>query len=130
MGSTLGDHPTCPSRPWRNASAPWSMWCWPIRRSQALRSTIGVSSGWSSINRGNLTVSLKPLSEAGQLSSDAMIDRLRGPLESVGGVQTTLFAAQDLRGGGRQGGAQFQYADDHPRRAPNCGNGRWRSRTG
>ena len=25
-------------------------------------------------------------------------------------MQTTLFSAQDLRGGGRQGGAQFQYA--------------------
>ena len=72
-------------------------------------STVGVSSGWSSINRGNLTVSLKPLSERG-ISSEAVIARLRGPLERVAGVQTTLFSAQDLRGGGRQGGAQFQYA--------------------
>ncbi len=72
-------------------------------------STVGVSSGWSSINRGNLTVSLKPLSERG-ISSEAVIARLRGPLEKVAGVQTTLFSAQDLRGGGRQGGAQFQYA--------------------
>ena len=39
-----------------------------------------------------------------------MIARLREPLEKVTGVQTTLFSAQDLRGGGRQGGAQFQYA--------------------
>jgi hydrophobe/amphiphile efflux-1 (HAE1) family protein len=72
-------------------------------------STVGVSSGWSSINRGNITISLKPLSERG-ISSEAVIGRLRGPLEKVGGVQTTLFSAQDLRGGGRQGGAQFQYA--------------------
>jgi multidrug efflux pump len=72
-------------------------------------STVGVSNGWSSINRGNLTVSLKPLSERG-ISSEAVIARLRGPLEKLGGVQTTLFSAQDLRGGGRQGGAQFQYA--------------------
>src|SRR6185437_9447521 len=72
-------------------------------------STVGVSSGWSSINRGNLTVSLKPLSERG-ISSEAVIARLRGPLEKIGGVQTTLFSAQDLRGGGRQGGAQYQYA--------------------
>ena len=71
-------------------------------------STVGVSNGWSSINRGNLTVSLKPLSERG-ISSEAVIARLRGPLEKVAGVQTTLFSAQDLRGGGRQGGAQFQY---------------------
>jgi len=72
-------------------------------------STVGVSSGWRSINRGNLTISLKPLSDRG-ISSEAVIARLRGPLEKVGGVQTTLFSAQDLRGGGRQGGAQFQYA--------------------
>ena len=39
-----------------------------------------------------------------------MIDRLRGPLNRVGGVQTSLYAAQDLRGGGRQGGSQYQYA--------------------
>ena len=72
-------------------------------------STVGVSNGWSSINRGSLTVSLKPLSERG-ISSEAVIARLRAPLEKLGGVQTTLFSAQDLRGGGRQGGAQYQYA--------------------
>src|SRR5271166_1085430 len=65
-------------------------------------STVGVSNGWSSINRGGLTVSLKPLAERG-LSSEAVIARLREPLEKVEGVQTTLFSAQDLRGGGRQG---------------------------
>ncbi|HET7879529.1 MAG TPA: efflux RND transporter permease subunit [Acetobacteraceae bacterium] len=74
----------------------------------AVGSQVGVSSGWSSINRGSLTVSLKPLSERG-ISSEEVIDRLRGPLEKVAGVQTTLFSAQDLRGGGRQGGAQYQY---------------------
>ena len=72
-------------------------------------SQVGVSNGWSSINRGSLTLSLKPLSERG-ISSEAVIARLRGPLEKVEGVQTTLFSAQDLRGGGRQGGAQYQYA--------------------
>ena len=75
----------------------------------AVGSTVGVSNGWSSINRGSLTLSLKPLSERG-ISSEAVIARLRGPLEKVEGVQTTLFSAQDLRGGGRQGGAQYQYA--------------------
>ena len=36
-------------------------------------------------------------------------------------MQTTLFSAQDLRGGGRQGGAQYQYAmitPGHQRTAP------------
>jgi multidrug efflux pump len=75
----------------------------------AVGSNVGVANGWSSINRGFLTVSLKPLSER-RISSEAVIARLREPLEKVTGVQTTLFSAQDLRGGGRQGGAQFQYA--------------------
>jgi multidrug efflux pump len=72
-------------------------------------STVGVSSGWSSMNRGGLTVSLKPLHERG-VSSDDVITRLREKLARVDGIQTFLFSAQDLRGGGRQGGSQYQYA--------------------
>jgi multidrug efflux pump len=71
-------------------------------------STIGVSSGWSSLNRGNLTVSLKPLEERG-ISSEAVIERLRPQLGRLGGVQAFLYSAQDLRGGGRSGGSQYQY---------------------
>ena len=71
-------------------------------------SNVGVASGWSSLNRGWLTVSLKPLAER-HISSEQVIDRLREPLAKVGGVQTFLFSAQDLRGGGRQGGSQYQF---------------------
>ena len=72
-------------------------------------STIGVSQGWSSLNRGWLYISLKPLAERG-VSSEQVIARLRGKLAQVSGVQTFLFSAQDLRGGGRSGGAQYQFA--------------------
>ena len=72
-------------------------------------STIGVSQGWSSLNRGWLYISLKPLSERG-VSAEQVIARLRGKLAQVSGVQTFLFSAQDLRGGGRSGGAQYQFA--------------------
>ncbi|HEY4173261.1 MAG TPA: efflux RND transporter permease subunit, partial [Rhodopila sp.] len=72
-------------------------------------SNVGVASGWSSMNRGWMTISLKPLSQRG-IASDAVIDRLRDKLAKVDGIQTFLFSAQDLRGGGRQGGSQFQYA--------------------
>ena len=74
----------------------------------AISSTVGVSNGWSSLNRGNLTVSLKPLEERG-VSAEAVITRLRPLLARVGGIQTFLFSAQDLRGGGRSGGSQYQY---------------------
>ena len=30
-------------------------------------------------------------------------------MAKVGGIQTFLFSAQDLRGGGRQGGSQYQF---------------------
>ena len=71
-------------------------------------STVGVSSGWASLNRGQLTVSLKTRSERG-VTSDEVITRLRGKLGLVDGIQTFLFSAQDLRSGGRQGGSQYQY---------------------
>jgi hydrophobe/amphiphile efflux-1 (HAE1) family protein len=74
----------------------------------SVASTVGVSNGWSSMNRGHLTVSLKPLDER-SVSSEAVIARLRPALARVGGVQTFLYSAQDLRGGGRQGGSQYQY---------------------
>jgi multidrug efflux pump len=76
-------------------------------------STVGISSGWNSLNRGNMTVSLRPLGQRGpepNISASAVIDRLRPKLTRIKGLETTLFAAQDLRTGGRQGGAQFQYA--------------------
>ncbi len=76
---------------------------------QSVGSMVGVSSGWSSLNRGQMFVTLKPLSER-RLSAEAVIARLRGPLSKIGGVRATLFSAQDLRGGGRTGGAQYQFA--------------------
>ncbi|MDQ2804498.1 MAG: efflux RND transporter permease subunit, partial [Pseudomonadota bacterium] len=72
-------------------------------------SQVGVSSGWSSLNRGQVMVSLKPLAQRG-LSSEGVIARLRPKLERLGGVQTFLMSAQDLRGGGRSGGSQYQFA--------------------
>ncbi|HEY0419380.1 MAG TPA: efflux RND transporter permease subunit, partial [Acetobacteraceae bacterium] len=63
----------------------------------AVGSTIGVTSGWSSLNRGQLTIGLKPLSERGA-SAEQVIARLRPELAKVSGVQTFLWAAQDLRG--------------------------------
>ncbi len=71
-------------------------------------STIGVSSGWASLNRGQLTIGLKPLAERQGVAADAIINRLRPQLAQIGGVQTFLYAAQDLRAGGR-GGASNQY---------------------
>jgi multidrug efflux pump len=75
----------------------------------SVASTVGVSAGFSSLNRGQVTVNLKPLNERG-LSSEAVIARLRPKLMRMDGIQTFLQSAQDLRGGGRGGGAQFEYS--------------------
>jgi multidrug efflux pump len=76
---------------------------------ESIGSWIGVAAGWNSMNRGWFDVRLKPLAER-KVSSEQVIDRLRESLKKVGGIQTFLYAAQDLRGGGRQGGSQYQYA--------------------
>ena len=79
----------------------------------AVGSTIGVTSGFSSLNRGQLTVSLKPLAERG-VSSEQVIARLRPALARISGLRTFLFSAQDLRGGGRGGGSnQFVLIDQN-----------------
>ena len=79
----------------------------------AVGSTVGVTNGFSSLNRGSLTVSLKPLAERG-VSSEQIIARLRPALAKISGLQTFLYSAQDLRGGGRSGGSnQFVLIDSN-----------------
>jgi multidrug efflux pump len=59
-------------------------------------------------NTGRMFVSLKPLGER-KASADQVIDRLRGKLARVPGAALFLQAVQDLRIGGRQSNAQYQY---------------------
>ena len=75
---------------------------------ESVGSTIGVTTGFASLNRGQLTIQLKPQAERG-LTSEAVIARLRPKLEAMADVRTFLYSAQDLRGGGRTGGSQFQF---------------------
>ena len=75
---------------------------------ESVGSVIGITSGWSSINRGQLTVSLKPRSQR-KISSEDVLARLRPQLMQMSGIETQLYSAQDLRGGGRSGGTGFQF---------------------
>ncbi len=68
-----------------------------------IASKIGITSGWSSVNRGQLTIQLKPLSERG-VSADEVLARLRPKLTQMAGIQTFISIAQDTRGGGGGGG--------------------------
>jgi multidrug efflux pump len=74
----------------------------------SVASTVGVAVGWQAPNRGTLTISLKPLRER-HISAQDLIDRLRPKLKPIGGIQTVLYAAQDLRGGARTDGAEYHF---------------------
>jgi multidrug efflux pump len=70
--------------------------------------TGGGSQGGGQTNSGFIFVSLKPKSER-SLSADQVIGRLRPKLNQVAGARLFLQAAQDIRVGGRQSNAQYQY---------------------
>jgi len=59
-------------------------------------------------NTARMFISLKPLQERKD-SADVVIARLRPKLAKVPGVTLYLQAAQDLRVGGRQSNAQYQF---------------------
>jgi multidrug efflux pump len=68
---------------------------------------VGSGGGFSQINTGTVFVSLKPISQ--RSSVDEVIARLRPKLAQVPGGRLYLAAVQDLRAGGRQSNAQYQY---------------------
>jgi hydrophobe/amphiphile efflux-1 (HAE1) family protein len=71
-------------------------------------SIIGSGGLTAAQNQGRFFVSLKPPQER-HASSFQVIGRLRKQFAKVPGLSVTLVASQDLRGGGRQSKAQYQY---------------------
>ena len=78
---------------------------------QSVGSTLGGGGGPGGVgsNRGTMFIALKPMAERDGVSTQAVIDRLRRNLNSVAGIRLFMFAAQDLRGGGRQSDSDYQY---------------------
>jgi multidrug efflux pump len=70
--------------------------------------TGGGSQGGGQTNSGFVFLSLKPKKER-HLSADQVIARLRPKLSQVAGARLFLQAVQDIRVGGRQSNAQYQY---------------------
>jgi multidrug efflux pump len=70
--------------------------------------TVNGFTGGSTYNTARLFISLKPLEER-KISADLIIARLRPKLAKVPGATLYLQAAQDLRVGGRQSNAQYQF---------------------
>ncbi len=71
-------------------------------------SSVGAS-GWSAtVNRGNMFISLKAPEERGGLTTQRVINRLRHSVADIRGLNVYFFAARDVRGGTRQGSADYQ----------------------
>jgi multidrug efflux pump len=73
----------------------------------AVQSVVGFT-GTRALNQANVYVALKPKSER-KLSADEVVARLRPKLNRVSGARLFLQATQDLRIGGRQSAAEYQY---------------------
>ena len=65
--------------------------------------------GGGGSNRGTMFISLKPPEERAGMSTAQVIDRLRRNLYRVAGIRLFMFAAQDIRTGGRQSDSDYQY---------------------
>ncbi|KAF7600718.1 MAG: multidrug transporter subunit MdtC [Candidatus Dactylopiibacterium carminicum] len=84
-----------------------------VRADPAVANVIGYTGG-SRTNSGSVSIALKPLDERRE-PAEAVVDRLREKLAHEPGARLYFQAVQDLRIGGRSGGAQYQYtlqADD------------------
>jgi multidrug efflux pump len=78
-----------------------------LQKDPDVASVVGFTGG-AQTNAGSVFVALKPMGQR-KLSADAVMARLRGKLAKVPGASLFLQAVQDIRVGGRQGNAQYQY---------------------
>jgi len=72
-------------------------------------SSVGASGFNASVNKGRLFISLKPLDERNGVSTQQVVNRLRGKLNHVPGIRVFMVPAQDIRAGGRQSDSQYQF---------------------
>ena len=79
-----------------------------VKTDPGVQNVMAFTGGGGPTNGGFIFMGLKPLAER-HASSNQIIDRLRPKLLSVAGANTFMQAGQDLRIGGRQSSAQFQY---------------------
>ena len=79
-----------------------------IKSDPAAQNVMAFTGGAGAVNSGFIYMALKPLNER-KISSSDVINRLRPKLISVAGATAFLQAGQDVRIGGRQSNAQYQY---------------------
>ncbi|MFP3186559.1 MAG: efflux RND transporter permease subunit, partial [Paraburkholderia sp.] len=78
-----------------------------VQKDPAVQSVAGFTGG-RALNTANVFVELKPLAER-HVSATEVVNRLRPKLRQVSGAQLFMQAQQDLRIGGRQSAAEYQY---------------------
>ncbi|MGK8206298.1 efflux RND transporter permease subunit [Burkholderia cenocepacia] len=78
-----------------------------VQKDPAVASVAGFTGG-RALNTANVFVALKPL-EQRHVSATQVVNRLRPKLAAVSGARLFLQAQQDLRIGGRQSAAEYQY---------------------
>ena len=85
-----------------------------VQHDPAVQSVVGFTGGGGgggpggATNSASVFVSLKPRTER-DVSADQVINRLRRQLAHVSGARLFLQAVQDIRVGGRQSNAQYQF---------------------
>jgi multidrug efflux pump len=79
-----------------------------ITNDPAVQNVVAFTGGGGAANSGFIFMALKPLEER-KVRADEIIARLRPKLAAVPGASLFLQAGQDLRIGGRQSSAQYQY---------------------
>ena len=79
-----------------------------VKTDPAVENVMAFTGGGGPTNSGFIFLGLKPLEER-KVNAGQMIDRLRPKLVAVPGANTFMQAGQDLRIGGRQSSAQYQY---------------------
>jgi multidrug efflux pump len=78
-----------------------------VGKDPAVAAVAGFTGG-RALNTANVFVELKPLSERHATATE-VVNRLRPKLAQVSGAQLFMQAQQDLRIGGRQSAAEYQY---------------------
>jgi len=79
-----------------------------VKDDPAVQNAVAFTGGGGAANSGFVFLALKPLEER-KVTADQLLARLRPKLNSVPGASMFLQAGQDLRIGGRQSNAQYQY---------------------
>ncbi|KXV02945.1 nodulation protein [Caballeronia megalochromosomata] len=78
-----------------------------VQKDPAVLSVAGFTGG-RALNTAQVFIALKPLNER-HASAQQVVNRLRPRLDAVSGARLFLQAQQDLRIGGRQSAAEYQY---------------------